>query len=160
MSVDARRKFHRILKHILRGSIEIIKKKSKNFDFLEIQWLRLFVSTVGGADSVSGQGTEIPHTQWHKKKKKKVKLLNRNPPLSSIFHLYLPFYRSHGIQNNDHPFSHTEEWTLGKCHNTEDQIFSTYEDFRVRTPLQKPYLHSASQDFALTCVSTEIAWKC
>ena len=71
MSVEARRKFHRILKRFLQGSTEIIKKKSKNFDFLEIQWLRLCVSTVGDAGSVSGQGTKIPHAQWQKKKRKK-----------------------------------------------------------------------------------------
>ena len=106
VSVEARRKFHRILKRFLQGSTEIIKKKSKNFEFLEIQWLRLCVSTVGDAGSVSGQGTKIPHAQWQKKKRKKKHWTE--------IHLYLPFYRSHGIQNHHHPFSYNEEWTLGK----------------------------------------------
>ena len=83
MSVEARRKFHRILKSFLRGSTEIIKKKSKNFDFLEIQWLRLCVSTVGGTGSVSGQGTKIPHAQWQIKKKERKSTEQKS---TSVFH--------------------------------------------------------------------------
>lgn len=80
VSVEARRKFHRILKRFLQGSTEIIKKKSKNFDFLEIQWLRLCVSTGGGgAHSVSDQGRS--HTPRGRKREEAP---NRNPPLSSI----------------------------------------------------------------------------
>ena len=43
---------------------------------LEVQWLRLLASNAGGAGSIPGQGTKIPHVAWHgqklkiKKKKK------------------------------------------------------------------------------------------
>ena len=39
---------------------------------LVVQWLRLHVSTVGGTGSIPGQGTKIPHVEWHGRKKKDV----------------------------------------------------------------------------------------
>ena len=35
-----------------------------------IQWLRLHTSNARGANSIPGQGTEIPHAIWHSQKKK------------------------------------------------------------------------------------------
>ena len=39
--------------------------------FLAVQWLRLLASNVGGLCLIPGQGTQIPHALWQKKKKKK-----------------------------------------------------------------------------------------
>ena len=35
---------------------------------LEVQWLGLHVSTAGGRDSISGQGTKIPQASRHGQK--------------------------------------------------------------------------------------------
>ena len=35
---------------------------------LAVQWLRLQASTSGGAGSIPGQGTKIPHAPWHGRK--------------------------------------------------------------------------------------------
>ena len=35
---------------------------------LAVQWLGLCASTVGGAGSIPGQGTKIPHATWHGQK--------------------------------------------------------------------------------------------
>ena len=50
-------------------------------DFPVVQWLRLCASNAGGAGSIPGQGTKIPHASWHGqklKKKKKNRLKGRN----------------------------------------------------------------------------------
>ena len=39
---------------------------------LEIQWLRLHASTAGGAGSIPGQGTKIPHAMWCDQKKQEL----------------------------------------------------------------------------------------
>ena len=47
---------------------------------LAVQWLGLRVSTVGGAGSIHGWGTKIPHAMWRgqrKKKRKRVIFLKR-----------------------------------------------------------------------------------
>lgn len=80
VSVEARRKFHRILKRFLQGSTEIIKKKSKNFDFLEIQWLRLCVSTGGGGCTFSLWSGKIPHAQGQKERR------STEQKSTSVFH--------------------------------------------------------------------------
>ena len=39
-----------------------------------VQWLRLYISTAGGMDSIPGRGTKILRSAWHgQKKKKKIK---------------------------------------------------------------------------------------
>ena len=42
---------------------------------LVVQWLRLHASTAGGAGSIPGWGTKIPHALWYGKKKKKVTVI-------------------------------------------------------------------------------------
>ena len=48
-----------------------------------VQWLRLHASNAGGASSIPGRGTKIPHATWRsqkiRKKKKKDCLLGYNP---------------------------------------------------------------------------------
>ena len=51
---------------------------------LAVQWLRLCASTAGGAGSIPGRGTKIPHAAGHSRKiflkkqpKNKEKLQNR-----------------------------------------------------------------------------------
>ena len=46
-------------------------KCDKRRGFLAVQWLRLCPSSAGGAGSIPGQGTMIPHAAQQKKKKKK-----------------------------------------------------------------------------------------
>ena len=36
-----------------------------------VQWLGLRAFTAGGAGSIPGQGTKIPHAAWHGQKKNK-----------------------------------------------------------------------------------------
>ena len=49
-----------------------------------VQWLKLCASTVGGAGSIPGWGTKIPHALWYSqktnklKKKKKISLKKKN----------------------------------------------------------------------------------
>ena len=38
---------------------------------LAVQWLRLHASTAGGAGSIPGRGTKIPHAAWHSQKNEK-----------------------------------------------------------------------------------------
>ena len=44
-------------------------KCDKRRGFLAVQWLRFCPSSAGGAGSISGQGTKIPHATQQKKKK-------------------------------------------------------------------------------------------
>ena len=37
--------------------------------FLAVQWLRFYIPNAGGASSIPGQGTKIPHAVGHGKKK-------------------------------------------------------------------------------------------
>ena len=47
-------------------------KCDKRRGFLAVQWLRFCPSSAGGAGSISGQGTKIPHATQQEKKKKRV----------------------------------------------------------------------------------------
>ena len=38
-----------------------------------VQWLKLCASTVGGAGSIPGWGTKIPHALWYSQKTNKLK---------------------------------------------------------------------------------------
>ena len=40
----------------------LLSKYSSYGTFLAVQWLGLWASTAGGAGSIPGQGTKIPHT--------------------------------------------------------------------------------------------------
>ena len=40
---------------------------------LVVQWLKLCASTVGGAGSIPGWGTKIPHALWYSQKTNKLK---------------------------------------------------------------------------------------
>ena len=42
---------------------------------LAVQWLRLCTYNAGGAGSIPGRGTRIPHATWCSQKKKKKKKL-------------------------------------------------------------------------------------
>ena len=55
----------------LRQQIVRIKSISHRSS-LAVQWLRLHASTSGDAGSIPDQGTKIPHTRQHDKKKKSV----------------------------------------------------------------------------------------
>ena len=52
-------------------SVTLIKIPSPGTS-LAVQWLRLRASSAGGAGSIPGQGTRIPHAAWRGKKKKKI----------------------------------------------------------------------------------------
>ena len=47
------------------------KSKGRRGTPLAVQWLRLCVSTAGGADSIRSLGTKIPRATWRSQKKKK-----------------------------------------------------------------------------------------
>ena len=49
---------------------------------LAVQWLRLHASTLGGAGSISGQGTKIPQATQCGQKNKKKREREQGPPLS------------------------------------------------------------------------------
>ena len=51
-----------------------VRLKVRQGTFLAVQWLRLLASTTGGAGSIPGWGTKIPHAaQCGQKEKKKKK---------------------------------------------------------------------------------------
>ena len=49
---------------------------------LVVQWLRLHASNAGGAGSIPGRGTKIPHTAWHGPKIKKTKKTTKQSTVS------------------------------------------------------------------------------
>ena len=62
--------------------------------FLEVQWLKLHASNIGGARSIPGQGTKIPHAAQGSqdiKKKTKTKNLLKNIHKHTYVHICSPF---------------------------------------------------------------------
>ena len=50
---------------------------------LVAQWLRLCTSTEGGAGSIPGGETKIPHAMWHGQKKKK-QVVQQHVPMNPV----------------------------------------------------------------------------
>ena len=48
----------------MKNCILLILKLSNFGTSLVVQWLRLRASTAGGAGSIPGRGTKIPHAAW------------------------------------------------------------------------------------------------
>lgn len=50
----------------------LFKDNIHHWDFLAIQWIRLHAPKAGSLGSILGWGTKIPHTMWHRPKKKQL----------------------------------------------------------------------------------------
>ena len=64
--------------YISSDLLRLFSKHSKIGTSLVVQWLRLYASNAGGAGSIPGWGTKIPHATGHKHSKITVPLSSQN----------------------------------------------------------------------------------
>ena len=79
--------------------------------FLEVQWLRLCVSTAGGLGSIPGRGTKTPHAAWCGQKKKKIFFSALWPPLFPLLCIvYLHYASTKPPHQQKYLFNHIEHF--------------------------------------------------